>query len=139
MLKVVSVLQDHNLPAWMLLMLLVCGRVVLCSLCVVTNDNVGHWVVIYPNFWDEKHHKTQSSLNFPFTERIALMVIITKPQQIPGIMFGNCDEMMTISFSFLEPYLNSSVIWRPALGEEAEGGVQPHHVVPLEAVLECSH
>ena len=54
-------------------------------------------------------------------------------------MFGNCDEMMTISFSFLEPYLNSSVIWRPALGEEAQGGVQPHHVVPLEAVLERPH
>ena len=51
-------------------------------------------------------------------------------------MFGNCDEMMTISFSFLEPYLNSSVIRRPALGEEAQGGVQPHHVVSLEAVLE---
>ena len=46
---------------------------------------------------------------------------------------------MTTSFSFLDSYLNSSVVWRPTLGEEAEGGVQPHHVVPLEAVLESSH
>ena len=47
--------------------------------------------------------------------------------------------MMTTSFSFLDSYLNSSVVWRPTLGKEAEGGVQPHHVVPLEAVLEGSH
>ena len=66
------------------------------------------------------------------------MVIITKPQQIPRMMFCNYDEM-TISFSFLDSYLNSSVVWRPTLGEEAEGGIQPHHVVPLEAVLEGSH
>ena len=45
---------------------------------------------------------------------------------------------MTKSFSFLDSYLNSSVVWRPTLGEEAEGGVEPHHVVSLEAVLEGS-
>ena len=92
-------------------------------------------MVIYPNFWDEKHHKTQSSLNFPFTERI---VLITKPQQTPRLMLVNYDEM-TISFSFLDSYLNCGVVRGPALGEEAESGVQPHHVVPLEAVLESSH
>ena len=47
--------------------------------------------------------------------------------------------MMRESHSFLDSYLNSSVVWRAALGEEAEGGVEPHHVVPLEAVLEGSH
>ena len=109
--------------------------VVLCAgICVVTNDNVGHWV-IYPNFWDEKHHKTQSSLNFPFTERI---VLITKPQQTPRLMLVNYDEM-TISFSFLDSYLYSSVVRRAALGEETEGGVQPHHLVSLKPVLECPH
>ena len=46
---------------------------------------------------------------------------------------------MTISFSFLDSYLYSSVVRRAALGEETEGGVQPHHVVPLEPVLEGPH
>ena len=32
-------------------------------------------------------------------------------------------------------YLHRGVVRRPALGEEAEGGVEPHHVVALEAVL----
>ena len=33
-------------------------------------------------------------------------------------------------------YLDSRVVGRAALGEEAEGGIKPHHVVALEAVLE---
>ena len=53
-------------------------------------------------------------------------------------MLVNYDEM-TISFSFLDSYLNCSVVWGATLGEEAEGGVEPHHVVSLEAVLESSH
>ena len=41
----------------------------------------------------------------------------------------------TIFISFLDQYLDSGVVGRAALGEEAEGGVEPHHVVPLEPVL----
>ena len=39
----------------------------------------------------------------------------------------------------MDVYLHRGVVRRPALGEEAEGGVEPHHVVPLEAVLEGAH
>ena len=45
-----------------------------------------------------------------------------------------------VIISFLEDvYLHRGVVRRPALGEEAEGGVEPHHVVALEAVLEGSN
>lgn len=42
----------------------------------------------------------------------------------------------TIFISFLDSYLDGGVVGRAALGEEAERGVEPHHVVPLEPVLE---
>ena len=46
---------------------------------------------------------------------------------------------MTIFISFLDSYLDSSIVRRATLGQEAQGGVKPHHVVPLEAVLHGSH
>ena len=44
-------------------------------------------------------------------------------------------ERPSVSSVFWIKYLDCGVVGWAALGEEAEGGVEPHHVVALEAVL----